>query len=102
MIARLPGHPRWRAKTRAGELLEASGLAEAAGRSGRTRPVCAGGWPGRDPELVFLDAASPCPPSRPPPVLLVRVPAVVFGQGRPPGVCQPGAGSVPGRARDRV
>jgi len=25
MIARLLGHPRWRAKTRAGELLEASG-----------------------------------------------------------------------------
>ena len=47
MIARLPGHPRWRAKTRAGELLEASGLAEAAGRSGRTRAVSAGGWPSR-------------------------------------------------------
>ncbi len=30
MIARLLGHPRWRAKTRAGELLEAFGLAEAA------------------------------------------------------------------------
>src|SRR5439155_24791735 len=54
MIARQPGHPRWRAKTRAGELLAAFGLAEAAGRSGRTPAVCAGGWPGRDPELVFL------------------------------------------------
>jgi len=31
MIARLLGHPRWRAKTRAGELLEAFGLAEVAG-----------------------------------------------------------------------
>ena len=47
MIARLPGHPRWRAKTRAGELLEAFGLAEAAGRSERTRAVSAGGWPSR-------------------------------------------------------
>lgn len=47
MIARLLGHPRWRAKTRAGELLEAFGLAEAAGRSGRTRAVCADGWPSR-------------------------------------------------------
>src|SRR6266704_4455795 len=74
MIARLLGHPRWRARTRAGELLEAFGLAEAAGRSGRTRAVCADGWPGRDPELVFLDAASPCPPSRPP-----RSPPVTLG-----------------------
>jgi len=47
MIARLLGHPRWRAKTRAGELREAFGLAEAAGRSRRTRAVCAGGWPSR-------------------------------------------------------
>ncbi len=47
MIARLLGHPRWRAKTRAGELLEAFDLAEAAGRSGRTRAVCADGWPSR-------------------------------------------------------
>jgi len=65
MIARQPGHPRWRAKTRAGELLAAFGLAKAAGRSGRTPAVCAGGWPGRDPELVFLDAASPCPRAGP-------------------------------------
>ena len=36
------------------------------------------------------------------PVLLVRVPAVLLGQGGPPGLCQPGAGGVPGRARDRV
>ena len=36
------------------------------------------------------------------PLLPVRVPAVVLGQGLPPGVCQPGAGGVPGRSRGRV
>src|SRR6266568_4265276 len=44
---RLLGHPRWRAKTRAGELREAFGLSEAAGLSRRTRAVCADGWPSR-------------------------------------------------------
>ena len=35
-------------------------------------------------------------------VLPVRLPPVVRGQGLPPGVCLPGSGSIPGRARDRV
>ena len=35
-------------------------------------------------------------------VLPVRLPPVVRRQGLPPGVCVPGSGSLPGRARDRV
>jgi hypothetical protein len=57
--------------------------------------------PGAEAEVDFGDVTGRAGRAAVP-VLLVRVPAVVLGQRCAPGVCQPGAGGVPGRARDRV
>ena len=57
--------------------------------------------PGAEAEVDFGDVTVELD-GRAGPLFPVRVPAVVLGQGLSPGVCQPGAGGVPGGARGRV